>query len=86
MSQNFKPVTVGISGGSASGKTTLATALAEELKEFSPVILHQDYYFRDWSEYSPEKREKMITANHPDCSSVGGTAWAYPSASRTSAD
>ena len=66
MPQNFKPVTVGISGGSASGKTTLAKALAEGLKEFSPVILHQDYYFRDWSEYSPEEREKVITANHPD--------------------
>ncbi len=66
MPQNFKPVTVGISGGSASGKTTLAKALAERLKEFSPVILHQDYYFRNWSEYPPEEREKVITANHPD--------------------
>lgn len=66
MPQNFKPVTVGISGGSASGKTTLATTLAKELKEFSPVILHQDYYFRDWSEYPPEERERVITANHPD--------------------
>ena len=66
MPQNFKPVTVGISGGSASGKTTLAKALAEGLEEFSPVILHQDYYFRDWSEYPPEEREKVITANHPD--------------------
>ena len=66
MSQSFKPVTVGISGGSASGKTTLAKALADGLKEFSPVILHQDYYFRDWSEYPPEEREQVITANHPD--------------------
>ena len=66
MTQSFKPVTVGISGGSASGKTTLAQALAEGLKEFSPVILHQDYYFKDWSEYPPEEREKVITANHPD--------------------
>ena len=66
MTQSFKPVTVGISGGSASGKTTLAKALAEGLKEFSPVILHQDYYFKDWSEYPPEEREKVITANHPD--------------------
>ena len=66
MPQDFKPVTVGISGGSASGKTTLAKALAEELKEFLPVILHQDYYFRDWSEYPPEEREQVITANHPD--------------------
>ena len=66
MPQNFKPVTVGISGGSASGKTTLAKTLADGLKEFAPVILHQDYYFRDWSEYPPEEREKVITANHPD--------------------
>lgn len=66
MPQNFKPVTVGISGGSASGKTTLATTLAEKLKGFSPVVLHQDYYFRNWSEYPPEEREKVITANHPD--------------------
>lgn len=66
MPQNFKPVTVGISGGSASGKTTLAKALVGGLKEFSPVILHQDYYFKDWSEYPPEEREKVITANHPD--------------------
>ena len=66
MPQNFKPVTVGISGGSASGKTTLAKALVEGLKEFSPVILHQDHYFKDWSEYPPEEQEKVITANHPD--------------------
>lgn len=66
MSQNFKPVTVAISGGSASGKTTLARTLAEGLKDCAPVILHQDYYFRDWSEYPPEEREKVITANHPD--------------------
>ena len=66
MSQNFKPVTVGISGGSASGKTTLAKALVDGLTEFSPVILHQDHYFQDWSEYPPEEREKVITANHPD--------------------
>lgn len=66
MSQNFKPVTVGIMGGSASGKTTFAKALAEELQAFSPVTLNQDFYFRDWSEYSPEEREKVVTANHPD--------------------
>ncbi len=63
---DFTPVTLGIMGGSASGKTTFATALAEHLSEFAPVVLNQDSYFRDWSEYSEAEREKVITANHPD--------------------
>ena len=62
----FTPITVGIMGGSASGKTTFASALAEALSEFSPVVLNQDSYFRDWSEYSDAERERVITANHPD--------------------
>ena len=62
----FTPITVGIMGGSASGKTTFATALAAELKEFAPVVLNQDSYFRNWSEYSEAERERVITANHPD--------------------
>ena len=64
--EHFTPITVGIMGGSASGKTTFASALAEQLAEFSPVVLNQDSYFRDWSEYSDEERERLITANHPD--------------------
>ena len=63
---HFTPITVGIMGGSASGKTTFASALAEQLAEFSPVVLNQDSYFRDWSEYPEEERERLITANHPD--------------------
>jgi len=66
MAQGFRPVTVGIMGGSASGKTTFAKALAEELSSFSLVILHQDSYFRDWTEYPAEVREKVVTANHPN--------------------
>ena len=65
-SGHFTPITVGIMGGSASGKTTFASALAEQLTEFSPVVLNQDSYFRDWSEYSEAERERVITANHPD--------------------
>ncbi len=65
-SEHATPITVGIMGGSASGKTTFASALAEQLSEFSPVVLNQDSYFRDWSEYSEAERERVITANHPD--------------------
>ena len=64
--EHFIPITVGIMGGSASGKTTFASALAEQLTELSPVVLNQDSYFRDWSEYSEAERERVITANHPD--------------------
>jgi uridine kinase len=62
----IRPIAVGIMGGSASGKTTFATALADLLSDYSPITLHQDSYFRDWSEYPPEEREKVVTANHPD--------------------
>ena len=65
-SEHFTPITVGIMGGSASGKTTFANALAEQLSEFAPVVLNQDSYFRDWSEYSEAERERVVTANHPD--------------------
>ena len=64
--EHFTPITVGIMGGSASGKTTFASALAEQLAEYTPVVLNQDSYFRDWSEYSEAERERVITANHPD--------------------
>jgi uridine kinase len=57
---------VGISGGSASGKSTLAAALAQRLAAFSPVVLNQDAYFHDWSGLPPAEREARMTANHPD--------------------
>ena len=61
-----RPYTIGIGGGSASGKTTLARALATNLQEYNPVILSQDYYFRDWSGYPPEERERVRTANRAE--------------------
>ena len=64
--KHFTPITIGIMGGSASGKTTFASALAQQLADCSPVVLNQDSYFRDWSEYSEAERERVITANHPD--------------------
>src|SRR4051794_10890061 len=57
---------VGISGGSASGKSTLAAALAARLASVAPIVLNQDAYFRDWSALPPEEREARMTANHPD--------------------
>ncbi len=66
MKKEHNPIIVGIMGGSASGKTTFAAALSEQLADYTPITLHQDSYFRDWSEFTPEEREKVVTSNHPD--------------------
>jgi uridine kinase len=50
---------VGISGGSAAGKTTLVAALAAAVPDLNPVVLNQDRYFRLW------ERDEDRTTNHP---------------------
>ncbi|NKB67352.1 MAG: AAA family ATPase [Candidatus Latescibacteria bacterium] len=59
------PLVVGITGGSAAGKTTFARALVEAMPDVRCTILNQDRYFRDWSDYPPDQREGVRTANHP---------------------
>jgi uridine kinase len=58
-----RPFVVAIAGGSATGKSTLAKALAAALADLNPVILNQDRFFRDFAEYTPEERERVRTAN-----------------------
>jgi uridine kinase len=60
-----RPVVVAIAGGSATGKSTLARALAAALADLDPLVLNQDRYFRDFAELSPEERERVRTANSP---------------------
>ena len=65
MHSTTRPLTVGITGGSASGKTTFSRALAGALDDFRVVILNQDRYFRDWADIPPEEQEAARTTNHP---------------------
>lgn len=60
-----KPIVIGISGGSAAGKTTFTDMLSDRLVDFGPVVLNQDSYFRDWSALPEDERESKRTANHP---------------------
>jgi uridine kinase len=46
----LRPFILAMSGGSASGKTTLARAVREQLGEETCEILFQDSYYRDLSE------------------------------------
>lgn len=54
-----KPFVVGISGGSAAGKTMIAGLLARELADKNPLIIAVDRYFVDQSHLAPEDRAKV---------------------------
>jgi uridine kinase len=58
-------LTVGIAGGTGSGKTTVVRKLIEMLPRGEVVILPQDSYYKDNSQISIEERQK-INFDHPD--------------------
>ncbi len=56
------PLLVALTGGTCSGKSTLAERLAARLADLGPLVVHQDQYFRDWA---PEEHERL-TRNAPE--------------------
>ncbi|MCS6869270.1 MAG: uridine kinase [Thermus sp.] len=64
MSGFSRPFVIGIAGGSASGKTTLAQALAKALGE-RVALLPMDHYYRDLSHLPfPERLKRNY--DHPE--------------------
>lgn len=57
-------VVIGVSGGSASGKTTVVNRLKEICKDRVEVISH-DYYYKPFAELTLEERTR-INYDHPD--------------------
>ena len=57
-------IIIGVSGGSASGKTTVASRLKEEFKDSVELICH-DYYYRAHNELQYEERSKL-NYDHPN--------------------
>lgn len=55
---------VGITGGSGSGKSTVANLIAAKLSPNDVVIIEQDWYYKDRSSIPLEKRES-INYDHP---------------------
>lgn len=60
-----KPLVVGIAGGTASGKTTVARKVNEALRDCRVAFLDQDAYYKDLSDVPPVERRE-INFDHPD--------------------
>jgi len=59
-----KPVLIGLTGGTGSGKTTVAKTIIEELGHDNIVLIQQDSYYKDQSHLSFEERIKT-NYDHP---------------------
>ena len=58
--QMSKPLLIGITGGTGSGKSTVARAIYESLPKSNISIIEQDSYYKDQSHLSSEERIKTI--------------------------
>ena len=70
MSRLEKPVVIGITGGSGSGKTTIAQKIVAQMQEDEHVlIMKQDSYYKDNTGIPMDIRMK-INYDHPDAFDV----------------
>ncbi|MEF3301605.1 uridine kinase [Paenibacillus sp. GYB003] len=58
-------LTIGIAGGTGSGKTTVAERLVEALGPQQVVLLSQDSYYAD-NRHLPMKERERMNYDHPD--------------------
>ncbi|MBM7577731.1 uridine kinase [Jeotgalibacillus terrae] len=59
-----KPVIIGVTGGSGSGKTSVTKAIYDVFQDQSIAIIEQDYYYKDQSDIPYEERLKT-NYDHP---------------------
>lgn len=59
-----KPIVIGVSGGTGSGKSTVAQSIFKSLPDENILILEQDAYYKDQSHLSYEERIKT-NYDHP---------------------
>ena len=59
-----KPIIIGIAGGTASGKTSIANSIRQEFQSKSTILKHDNYY-RNFSDMSFEERCNL-NYDHPN--------------------
>jgi uridine kinase len=60
-----RPLFIGIAGGTASGKSTLARVMLEILREEGAEIIHVDAYYKQNDHLDMSERE-VLNYDHPD--------------------
>jgi uridine kinase len=61
----LKPLIIGIAGGSGSGKSTVATNVADLLTTSSVAFIDMDAYYKNFTALSLDERKKL-NWDHPD--------------------
>jgi uridine kinase len=61
----MKPLTIGVAGGSGSGKSTVVRALLQAVGPENAALLPHDAYYRDYRHLSIEERTQ-VNWDHPD--------------------
>lgn len=60
-----RPVTIGVAGGTASGKTTVSSQIVERVGEKHIAHIPHDAYYKDLTEL-PDDERLRINFDHPD--------------------
>jgi uridine kinase len=61
----MRPVTIGVAGGTGSGKTTVASRLLDRIGAHRAAYLPHDAYYRDFAEI-PRVAGEIVNFDHPD--------------------
>lgn len=61
----YRPVTIGVAGGTGSGKTTVSRAIMERVGEDKVAYLPHDSYYRDLTDM-PITAHEVVNFDHPD--------------------
>jgi uridine kinase len=64
-SSSLAPVTIGVAGGSGSGKTTVSNAILERVGTEHIAYLEHDSYYKDLNDL-PFPEDDIINFDHPD--------------------
>lgn len=59
------PLVIGLAGGSGSGKTTISSAIVEQIGRDRVALVEHDSYYREYGSLPLEERAK-VNFDHPD--------------------